>query len=226
VIPFALIYVIKNYGWKKAIASCLISAAIVIIAAAPYMQDWRMFKLEDMASNATLIDNSLHSFLIHIFENVARHLIPALNPHHALADWLIKNMLRLGFGLFLISQFVRIPKEFSSKTLARKSLLIMFVLICVVSSKFNAWYMGMLLPLALMLDEEDWLRRLIVLISCAQLLSLTFFKQAYVINFFVMMMAPAWIVFRQVWEEREAVPARTRHVEQTGLARLRLRPKA
>src|SRR6266446_4102236 len=215
VIPFALVYVIKNYGWKKAIASCLISVAIMIVAAAPYMQDWRMFKLEDMASNATLIDNSLHSFLIHIFENISRHLIPALNRYHALADWLIKNTLRLGFGLFLISQFVRIPKKFSSKTLAKKSLLIMFVLICVVSSKFNAWYMGMLLPLALLLDEEDWLRRLIILISCAQLLSLTFFKQAYIINFFAMMLVPAWIVFKQVWEAREAVPARTRLVEQT-----------
>jgi len=46
-------------------------------------------------------------------------------------------------------------------------------------------------------------------------LSLTFFKQAYIINFFAMMLVPAWIVFKQVWEAREAVPARPRLVEQT-----------
>jgi hypothetical protein len=55
----------------------------------------------------------------------------------------------------------------------------------------------MLLPLALLLDEEDPLRRLVVLISCTQLLSLTFFKQAYMLNYFALMVIPAWLIFRQ-----------------------------
>jgi len=200
-IPFALIFVIKNHGWKVGIFSCLIGAAILIIAAAPYIQDWRMFRLEDIASNATLIDNSLHSFLIHIFENIAR-LIRPLAAFHDTVNWLIKNTLRLGFALFLIGQMITIPKGFSSPAWARKSLLIMFVLICVISSKFNAWYLGMLFPLALLMDERDWLRRLVVLITCAQLCSLTFFKQAYILNFFAMMLVPAWIVYRQTVKER------------------------
>jgi hypothetical protein len=196
-IPFALIFVIKKHGWKTAIAGCLIGAAILVVAALPYIQDWRLFRLEDIASNATLIDNSLHSFIIHIFENLTK-LVPALAHYHDTVNWLIKNTLRLGFGLFLIGQLITIPKNFSAAILARKSLLIMFVLICVVSSKFNAWYLVMILPLAFFLDEDDWLRRLIVLISCAQLLSLTFFKQAYILNFFAMMLVPAWIVWRGV----------------------------
>jgi hypothetical protein len=130
------------------------------------------FRLEDIASNATLIDNSLHSFLIHIFENLAR-LIRPLAQFHGLVDWLIKNALRVGLALFLIVQALTIPRNFSAVTLARKCVLIMFVLICLVSSKFNAWYLGMILPLALPLDARDWLRRLIVLISGAQLFSLT-----------------------------------------------------
>lgn len=194
-IPFALVYVIKNHGWKTATFSCLIGVAILAIAAAPYIQDWRMFRLEDIASNATLIDNSLHSFVIHIFENIAR-LIRPLATLHDKVNWLIKNSLRFGFALFLVWQVLTIPKNFSARTLTRKSSLIMFVLICVVSSKFNAWYLGMVLPLVLLLDEDDWLRRLVVLISCAQLFSLTFFKQAYILNFFAMMLVPAWIVFR------------------------------
>ena len=82
-----------------------------------------------------------------------------------------------------------------------RSVLVMFALICVVSSKFNAWYLGMLLPPALFLKEEHWLRRLIVLITCAELLSITFFKLAYMLNYFAMILIPMWIVFRQVHRE-------------------------
>ena len=119
-----------------------------------------MFRLEDIASNATLVDNSLHSFLIHIFEVIGGGkgkggLIPALAIYHSPVDWLIKNTLRLGFALFLIVQLITIPKGFSSVALARKCLLIMFVLICIVSSKFNAWYLGMILPLALLMETGE-----------------------------------------------------------------------
>lgn len=209
-IPFALVFVIRNHGWKTACYGCLIGAVILVLAASPYIADWRMFRLEDIASNATLVDNSLHSFLIHIFENLAggkgngHDLIPALAVYHGRVDWLIKNTLRFGFALFLIYQFLTIPRSFSATAFARKSLLILFVLICVVSSKFNAWYLGMLLPLALLLDDRDWLRRLLVLVSGAQLFSLTFFKQAYILNFFAMMLVPAWVVLRKLRKETNA----------------------
>jgi hypothetical protein len=67
----------------------------------------------------------------------------------------------------------------------------------VASSKFNAWYMGMLLPLALLLEDAYPLRRLVVLRSCTQLLSLTFLKQAYMLNYFALMVIPAWLIFRK-----------------------------
>jgi hypothetical protein len=202
-IPLALIFVIKNYGWKTAILSSLLGVAIFVVVSAPYLLEWKQFRLEDIKGNATLIDNSLHSFLIHIFENVAR-LLPPLSSYHGLVDGLIKNVLRLGLIVFLLAQLVTIPKNFSANIFLKKSLLIMFVLICVASSKFNAWYMGMLLPLALLLDARYWLRRLVVLITAAELFSLTFFKQAYMLNFFAMILVPSWIVFRKVRKERRA----------------------
>jgi hypothetical protein len=57
--------------------------------------------------------------------------------------------------------------------------------------------MGMLLPLALLLEDDYWLRRLVVLISCTELLSLTFFKQAYMLNYFALILVPMWLIFRQ-----------------------------
>jgi len=79
------------------------------------------------------------------------------------------------------------------------------VLICVASSKFNAWYLGMILPLALLMEDDYWLRRLVVLISCTELVSLTFFKQAYMLNYFALIVIPAWMVYRQERARRRSM---------------------
>jgi hypothetical protein len=200
-VPFAFVFVVKRKGWKVAILSSLAGGAIFAIVGAPYLRDWRLFRLDDIKFNATLIDNSLHSFLIHIYENVS-HLFPCLARYHDLANTSIKGTLRFGFLLFLIFQFITIPQQFCANRLLKKSLLILFVLICVASSKFNAWYMAMLLPTALLLEPSYWLRRLIVLITAAQVLSFTFFKQAYIINYLAMMLIPTWIIFKQLRRER------------------------
>jgi alpha-1,6-mannosyltransferase len=205
-LPFAIIYVIKNFGWKTAILSSLLATAIGVAVSAPFLIDWKVIRLEDIRDNATLIDNSLHSFLIHIFENAAR-LLQSLSAYHGLVDAVIKNVLRLGLVMFFIAQLVTIPKDFKPTDLIRKSLLVMFVLICVASSKFNAWYMGMLLPIALLMDAKYWLRRVVVLITVAETFSLTFFKQAYILNVFAMMLLPGWIVYRQVKRERRGFRA-------------------
>jgi hypothetical protein len=207
-IPPALVLIVRRKGWKTAALSCLIGAILVVLVSAPYLMDWRQLKLADITDNATLIDNSLHSFLIHIFENFAR-IIPRLVPLHASVDWLIKTTLRVGFLLFLVYQWIKLPKDFSAEALARKFVLILYVLVCVASSKFNAWYLAMLLPTALVLREGHCLRRLVVLTAAAELLSLTFFKQAYIINYFVMLLLPVLYVFRQSRKERRMTPPET-----------------
>jgi hypothetical protein len=198
----AFIFVWKNEGWKTAFAGCAIGAVLLVLASAPYLKDWQQFRLTDIQDNATLIDNSLHSFLIHIYENIAR-LLPVLKQFHDPVDKIIKSMLRLFLVIFFVYQIYAMLrlKSFDARSLLRRSVLLMFVLICVASSKFNAWYLGMILPAALLLEAEDWLRRLILLITCGELFSLTFFKQAYILNFFAMILVPAWIVYRQVRRE-------------------------
>lgn len=215
-IPLALVFIIKNRGWKRAALSCLLGALILILVSAPYLRDWRRFRLEDIRDNATLIDNSLHSFLIHIYENIAR-LLPPLAAGHAAADSLIKNSLRFGFLLFFLFQSYKMLKELSTKVWIEKSTLIMFVLICVVSSKFNAWYLGILLPPALLLDERHWLRRLIVLLTCTELLSLTFFKQAYILNYFAMILLPTWYVFNRTRREKKLVQSSAEELPRPAL---------
>ena len=204
-IPLALVLVVKNRGWKVAALSCLAGGLIAAAVSAPYLVDWRLLvrRLADIRDNATLIDNSLHSFLIHIFENAAR-LVPALAPLHAAADTAIRTALRVGFVAFLVPQGYRVWRERTAGVFVEKSVLILFVLFCVVTSKFNGWYMGMLLPPALLLPEGHLLRRVIVLVTAAQVLSLTFFKQAYILNYFAMVLLPAWLAYRQVRRDRGA----------------------
>jgi hypothetical protein len=213
-IPPALIFITKKSGWKVAALGCLLGVGFAVIVSLPYMHDWQQLKIEEIRDNATLIDNSLHSFLIHIYGTIAR-LIPPLTQFHGMVNAAIKTTLRVGFLLFLIVLAFRILKNVSADKFIEKSILIMFVLICVVSSKFNAWYLGMFLAPALFLIEEHWLRRLIVLITCTELLSITFFKQAYMLNYFVMLLLPTLIIFRQVRrEERLAATS----VEETPVA--------
>ena len=200
-IPLAIVFVVKKHGWRMALIGCGLGVAIVLLCSLPYLPDWRLIRLADIANNSTLIDNSFHSFLIHIFENVAR-LITPLSSYHDTVDAVIKHSLRIGFLAFLITQLTRIPKDFPSRLFLEQSLLAMFLLICVVSSKFNAWYMAILLPPALLLDEKHWLRRLVILITAAELLSLTFFKQAYILNYSTWVVAPSLIVFVKMRRDR------------------------
>jgi hypothetical protein len=125
-----------------------------------------------------------------------------LSEFHSEADTVIKFALRGGLVVFVLYQWLKIPQNFTAKVFIEKSSLVLFVLICVASSKFNAWYLGMILPLSLLIEDEHWLRRLVVLITVAELLSLTFFKQAYMLNYFAMVVIPAWIVFRQERQRR------------------------
>jgi glycosyl transferase family 87 len=200
-VPAALVYVFKRRGWKTTVVGCLLAALVVILAAAPFLVDWRQFRLEDIRDNATLIDNSLHSFLIHIYENAAR-LFKPLAQFHGAVDTGIKTVLRGFFAVFLVVIHLRFLKRSSMERLVELWALVMLVLMCVVSSKFNAWYMGMLLPPALFLAERHWLRRVTLLITTAQTLSLTFFKQAYILNYFAMILVPAVVIFRQLKREK------------------------
>lgn len=201
-VPAALVYVFKKRGWKTAALGCLLAGLVVLAAAAPFLADWRQFRLEDIRDNATLIDNSLHSFIIHLYENAAR-LFKPLAQFHGAIDWGIKTALRGFFAIFLVVIHLRFLRRSSAGRLLELWVLVLLVLLCAVSSKFNAWYMGMLLPPALFLPERHWLRRLTLLVTTAQTLSLTFFKQAYILNYFAMILVPALIVFRQVRRKPE-----------------------
>jgi hypothetical protein len=195
-IPMAFILVGKNRSWRVAILSLIAGGALVALASYPYLQDWQHLRFTDIKDNAALIDNSLLSFLIHIFENISR-LIAPLAPFNDIVKTSFRILIGGCFLLFLGWQYVTLPKVFDTAEFVRRSVLIVIVLLCVATAKLNGWYFAMVLPVALLISERDWLRRFTVLVSASELLSFTFFKQAYIINYFAMIMVPAGFIYKQ-----------------------------
>jgi hypothetical protein len=72
---------------------------------------------------------------------------------------------------------------------------VQFVLVCLVSSKFYPWYLGMFLPLAYWLPAGDRLRQAVLAVACAQVLQFTFLREAHGINAVILLLAPLGYVW-------------------------------
>ena len=215
ILPFAVVLVWRKTGFLRTALSCLISACVAALASLPYIGDWRSFKLEDIRDNAVLIDNSLHSFLIHIYELMTK-LAPQLAPFHDSVNAAIVMTIRGVVLLCLAWLFVRFCRRTDEQRFLKFSSIALFLLIFVASSKLNAWYVGMILGPVLLLDARYWLRRLVVLISATETAGITFLKQAYIVNYLLMMLLPQtyvwWKARRVSVEAHEAAPALLRRL--------------
>jgi hypothetical protein len=197
VLPFAFLYLVKCHGWRKALASAGLALLMGIVLAVPYlttaggMSDWRRF-----VENATATHNSLASLLYFPFE-VSLKPFPWLQPYESLVMVAIKLVFWIAFITFYGNLAWRRVSggRYTRFAFVRDCLLLHFALICLVSSKYYVWYIGMFFPLALWVNSDDWLHRAVVALSCAQVLSLTFVEQSHALNVIVMLIIPlAWAV--------------------------------
>jgi hypothetical protein len=196
-VPLAVVYLYRRAGAKPILVGGLISAFIAILVVSPYLKDWQQLKLEEILDNAQLLDNSLHSFLIHIYEAFSR-LLPWLGQFHDAVTTGIGIVLKAAFAALFLVLMYQVYRKPILENVIEKLVLALFIFICVISAKFNGWYMGMLLPGSLLLAERNWLRRVVVLVTAAQLGSITFLKQAYIVNYLLMHLAPLSAVYYQV----------------------------
>ena len=195
--PFLLVFLVRKAGFRRTMIGGAIGLSLALAAAMPYLKDWDRLKLEEMRDNALLLDNSLHSFLIHIYGTVAKLSPTLLGLRDQVSD-AIATTLQLMFAAIFVYALYRLARSTTLRNTVFYSVLVLFVFVCVASSKFNGWYMGMILPAALLMHEGHWLRRLVVLVSAAQLGSITFLKQAYIVNYFLMHLLPVVYVSRRL----------------------------
>jgi hypothetical protein len=214
-LPFILLYMVRHFGWKKTGVSSVLGLLLGIAIAWPYLVDIQKFRIAGQLQNAGEMHNSLLTILYFPFEIGQK-------PFPWLESWgrCFLDVLRpAGLGAFLVLTLslgwrrLRAP-GYDARTLVYDAVLLHFVLICLVTPKFYCWYLGMFFPLAFWLPEEDRLRRAVLAISCAQLLSLTFIDHAHFLNVLVMLVLPlAW-----VWKRRQSSPGLLVHAGKAGLS--------
>jgi hypothetical protein len=186
------LYSARTFGpWKTGLA-LLLGVATAAIWASPYLPDWQHFRLDDMAENAAVAHGSFQAMIFHFFRVLVK-IFPALDPYSDTVRQALKVLFFGGFGVFLLAHLAylwRTWKNPQPESLIFHTLLPQFLLVCLVSSKYYPWYIGMFFPLVCLLDEKRWLRHYVLIISITQLLSMTFIGQSHMINFILIMVLP------------------------------------
>lgn len=197
-LPFTMIYLVKQQGWKTLWLNLLLGLTVALLLGLPYLNQAHLFRLSEIGANATTTINSFHAMLFHLYEALASQ-VPQLFVYQSSIKSGLKLLLWFSFALFFITQSFQLltRSDFSTPMWIEKSLLLQLVLVCIVSSKFYPWYLGMFFPLAFWLAPSHWLRQLIILLSCFQLFGFTFIGRAHILNYLVMTLLPITWVYRQ-----------------------------
>jgi alpha-1,6-mannosyltransferase len=197
IIPFAVLFLLKNRAWSALVWGTVLAAAVFLLTGVSYLPDWQQFHLKEISRNAFVSHGSLHSLFYSIYKTIGKESIPVLYEQREVARAILKNILLGAYALFYGGlMFKRLRQAvYPAQQWIWDALLVMAVLVCLVSLKFYPWYLGMFFPLALFLAPGNWLRRFILVLSAAQLLSITFIGQAHLLNFILMTGLPiAWVL--------------------------------
>ena len=190
-LPFTVLYLGRRVGWRRSLAGVGFAGIVFAVLAWPYIGgDRRLLMPVPNVANAR-VHNSPAALVLFLFEQCAGPF-PALKLHLVEVTGAIKAVF---WAVFLVFYSALAWNRFRSGPYDRASylrdcVLIQFALICIASPKYYAWYLGMFYPLALWLPEGDRLRRVILAVTSAQLLSLTFVAQAHFLNVVLMLVVP------------------------------------
>ncbi|WP_303674953.1 hypothetical protein [Vampirovibrio chlorellavorus] len=198
ILPLAVLFLLKNRAWWALGGGLLLAALLFGLTGLPYLPDWQQFHLTEINRNAFVSHGSLHSFVYALFKNLDKTLLPGLHAHRETIRAILKNALLGAYALFVAGLFWRRVRQadYPPRVWIRDALLAMAVLIGLVSLKFYPWYLGMFFPLVLYLSPADGLQRLLIWVSCTQMLSITFIGQAHLLNFVLMTGLPIFYWWR------------------------------
>lgn len=218
-IPFGLIRVWQQTPSLAVRAGALgLALAVAGFIAYPYILDLPDFKLGAIGTNAVVTHNSLAALIHHFYKNVLSAWMPFLKGGIKPLNALVKLIIWGGFAVIYCrllwgwlnpkpkdqtpARTPAFPQQSHQEWLTHL-VLVQFLLVCWVSSKFYAWYLGMFFPMAFLLPPGHCLRRIIIVVSCAQLLSITFLGQAHMVNFIVMMVIPTLAIALPAWAKHQ-----------------------
>ena len=175
-VPFAFIFVVRQKGLAQAIWSVVLAGVLVAVTAIPYFGQMSAFKYRLIAAQLSESTGSLHSFLFYSYRAIVG-LLPIFGSLSTFSA-VIQTALWLLVAAFFVHQLYATWSDSSLKqeTVIQIWMSILFAVIVVGSSKFWAWYLGMLLPLALLRIGKSRIAYIILLMSCTHMLSFGSFR--------------------------------------------------
>src|SRR5262245_15925800 len=199
-VPFAFMFLIRQKGLRTGVRAVLISVSLVLAAAAPYAAEYASFKYRLIWVQISESTGSLHVFAVYSFRALAR-VWPALMGSVSTFRLVTQVGLWIVFTIYVLRQLYmswRGQGE-SPLTMIQRWTAIMFVLIFVTSPQLYAWYLGMMLPLALMTHPKSILADCVVALSGAHMLSFTFVRGRAIGYFVFATLIPILWVVTQAW---------------------------
>jgi hypothetical protein len=168
-IPIALLFILRKEGWRRAAFSAVAALVVGLVWSLPYLGSIGRFRFDlILVQLSKTTAGSLYALIFYAYR------ITSLGSIETFGKIVKVLMWASGLGLMIREghRFWR-KKEPSIEDLISLSSWILFIVIFVASSQFYSWYIGMFLPLALLLDTQHWLRQLAVLLGGTHVLSLT-----------------------------------------------------
>ena len=185
--------VARQRGHRQASLALMVCGIVILLSASPYIGELRAFRLDLISAQLNKVTaGSLDAFVFYLYRTASRWIVP---PSSIETFGFLLKMLLWSIGAFVIAveavAFFRKCEPSLDDWIATSSR-ILFVIIFIISSQFYSWYIGMFLPLTLMLRSEDWLRSFSISLNGAHLFSLTSISRKG-IGYFLLTLFPALI---------------------------------
>ena len=165
-VPLSVLFIAKTRGWKQAVVGSVIASVIGVAMSFPYVTEVQRFRFDLMRAQLDKVTaGSLYAFVFYLY----RWLSGADSP----LTWL--KVLLWGVALVWILwetwSFWSKPQP-EVRDIARLCCVVLVAIILVGSSQFYSWYLGMILPIALLV-ERDGVSDFVVTLGGTHVLSLT-----------------------------------------------------
>jgi len=165
-VPLAVAFVVRRYGWKAASKSLLLAAALGAAISFPYVSQIESFRFHQIAVQVSDSTGSLHAFVTHGYRAMTR-LMESEPLEIKTFDWFSGILLWMSVAAFALRQFLEasLGLKMSAAETAKRWTSILFAIVFVGSPQFYAWYIGILLPLSLLGAGRSRLTDVVVVLS-------------------------------------------------------------
>ena len=193
-IPFACVFLWRRYGARTLGTGALLAAGLGALVSLPYVLDLGAFRGAAILSEWTRPAHSLTAAVSHALaawdEGIARG-----------AEQGLRVLLLVALAAFVCVRLVRAVRRptYDACALLEDAVASLFLLVVLASAKFYPWYLGMVLPAALLLPPDHRLRRMTLLLTVTWLLVFTGLGKARILDFLVMTGLPLAI---SLWRGR------------------------